>query len=133
VGKGKIRRRDVIEDLSVNDSAHRRLQGQLNVSVVEVRHLDFVNRSTRLVAVSLRVKRAARENEARELVCSHLRRSVVARLRRPSAARGNRKAEKESPKEERHRQGSNKFRKIISAAPERKTPEPLSMVGKCVL
>jgi hypothetical protein len=45
VDKGKFRHRDAIKDLSVNDSARRRLRAQVNMSsVAEVRRLDFVNR-----------------------------------------------------------------------------------------
>ena len=133
VGRDKSRRRAATEDLSVNDSARRRLAAEVNTSsAAEVRRLVFINLSTPLVAVGLRVKRAASENEARALIFSRLRRSVVARLREPSAGRDNRKAERRRHQKKRHRLGTNNFAALTAPAPERETPEPFRFQSRVV-
>ena len=134
-------------------SARRRLLAQLNMSnVAEVRHLDFVNRSRRLLVAEPQVRRAAKEKECRALMVSRLRHnstrsrsrrsssSKVARLPQPITARatGSRKVETRNNQKKRHRHGHNNFGAITPAAPERETPEPLflerasSCSGVCV-
>ena len=118
----------------VSGSERRRLLAQLNISsVAEVRHLDFINRSRRLLVAEPRVRRAAKEKECRALMVSRLRHnstrsrrrssssSTVARLPQPITARatGNRKVETRDNQRKRHRHGRNNFGAITPAAPER--------------
>ena len=132
VGQDRLRRRVTREDSSVSGSARRRLWAQLNISNVEpVRHLDFGNRSRRLLVAEPRVRRAAKEKECRALMVSRLRHnstssrssgSTVARLPQPITARhtGSRKVgNKKQPKDQRPRRGHNNFGAITPAAPER--------------
>jgi len=116
----------------VSGSERRRLLAQLNISsVAEVRHLDFINRSRRLLVAEPRVRRAAKEKEIRALMVSRLRHnstrsrrrssSTVAHLPQPITARatGNRKVETRDNQRKRHRHGRNNFGAITPAAPER--------------
>ena len=116
--KGKFRHRDAIKDLSVNDSARRRLRAQVNViSVAEVRRLDSVSRSPPRQVAVLQVKHGAKEKECRALLVSRPRHrsssssSEAARLPQPIAARGraSRKVGRREPQKKRHRQGHINF------------------------
>jgi hypothetical protein len=130
VGQDRFRRRVKREDLSVSGSARRHLWAQLNVSNGEpVRHLDFGNRSRRLLVAEPRVRRAAKGKECRALMVSRLRHNSassrssgrkVARLPQPITARGagSRKVETRSNQKKRHGQGRNNFGAITPAAPE---------------
>jgi len=138
VDQGKFRRRDATEDLSVNDSARRRLPGQVNrISAAEGRRLDFVNRSRRRQEADLQVKHAAKEKECRAPMGSRHRHnhnnhhhhnnnnsssSEAARL--PQPIRDNdsdrrKVGRKGQPKKHRSR-GHNRSETIIDAAPERR-------------
>ena len=132
VEQGRLRRRVTREDLSVSGSARRHLWAQLDISNVEpVRHLDFGNRSRRLLVAEPRVRRAAKEKKRRALMVSRLRHnstrsrrrsssSTVVRLPQPITARatGNRKVETRDNQKKRHRHGHNNFGAITPAAPE---------------
>jgi hypothetical protein len=130
VGQDRFRRRVTREDLSVSGSARRRQWAQLNISNVEpVRHLDFGNRSRRLLVAELRVRRAAKEKERRALMVSRLRHNStssrssgrkVARLSQPITARAtdSRKVGRRDNQRKRHRHGHNNFGAITPAAPE---------------
>jgi hypothetical protein len=130
----------------VSGSERRRLLAQLNMSsVAEVRHLDFINRSRRLLVAEPRVRRAAKEKECRALTVSRLRHnntrsrrrsssSTVARLPQPITARrkDSRKAGRRDHQKKRLRQGRVNFGAITPAASERKVPEPLFYVDTSV-
>jgi hypothetical protein len=131
----------------VSGSERRRLLAQLNMSsVAEVRHLDFINRSRRLLVAEPRVRRAAKEKECRALMVSRLRHnstrsrrrrrssSTVARLPQPITARrkDSRKAGRRDHQKKRLRQGRVNFGAITPAASERKIPEPLFYVDTSV-
>ena len=139
-GQDRLRRRVTREDLSVSGSARRHLWAQLNISNVEpVRHLDFGNRSPRLLVAEPRVRRAAKGKECRALMVSRLRHNSassrssgrkVARLPQPIKARptGSRKVENKKQKNQHPCRGHNSFGAITPAAPERETPEPLFLL-----
>ena len=130
-GQDRLRRRVTREDLSVNGSARRHLWAQLNISNVEpVRHLDFGNRSRRLLVADPRVRRAAKGKECRALMVSRLRHNStssrssgrkVARLPQPIKARptGSRKVENKKQKNQHPCRGHNSFGAITPAASER--------------
>ena len=125
--------RHLSEDLSVSGSG-RRLPAEVNMSsAVEVRRPDFVNRSPRHPVADVQMKRAPNKKECSALTLSRRRRpstssNEAARLPQPITARdtGSRKAERRDNQKKRHRQGRDNFAAIRAAAPERKTPEPLS-------
>ena len=125
--QGNLRRRGGTEDLSVSGSARLRLPAQVDVSSVgEVRHPDSINQSPRNQLGDLRVKHAAKEKECRAPMVSRPRHnssrsSEASRLLQPITARdtGSRKVERRNNQKKRHRQVSNNFVAIKSAAPER--------------
>ena len=131
VEQDRLRRRVTREDSSVSASARRHLWAQLNISNVEpVRHLDFGNRSRRLLVVEPRVRRAPKEKECRALMVSRLRHnstssprsgSPVARLPQPITARhkDSRKVGNKKHKNQHPSRGLNNFGAITPAAPER--------------
>ena len=130
VDQGKFRRRGATEDLSVNDSARRRLPVQVNrISAAEVRRLDFVNRSRRRREADLQVKHAAKEKECRAPMGSPHRHnnnsssssSEAARLPQPIRAndRDSRKVGRKEHQKKRRGRGHNRSETIIDAAPER--------------
>ena len=127
--KGKFRHRDAIKDLSVNDSARRRLRAQVNViSVAEVRRLDSVSRSRPRQVAVLQVKHGAKKKECRALMVSrpsHNSNSTsssneAARLRQPITDRGraSRKVGRRNNQKKRHRHAHNNFGAITPVAPE---------------
>ena len=124
--KGKFRHRDAIKDLSVNDSARRRLRAQVNViSVAKVRRLDSVSRSRPRQVAVLQVKHGAKKKECRALMVSRPRHSSsssneAARLRQPITDRGraSRKVGRRNNQKKRHRQGRINFGAITPVAPE---------------
>jgi hypothetical protein len=140
VGQDRFRRRVTRGDLSVSGSARRPLKAQLNASNVEpVRHLDFGNRSPRLLVADPRVKRAPNKKECRALTLSRLRHNStssrssgrkVARLPRPITAKAtdSPKVDRRGNQKKRHGQGRNNFGAITPAAPERETPGPLFLL-----
>ena len=129
--RGKVNRIRHRVTMNVYGSARRRLWPQVNTGNAEpVRHLDFGNRSRRLLVAAPRVRRAAKEKECRTLTLSRLRHnstsssssgSKVARLPQPITARatGNRKVETRDNQKKRHRHGRNNFGAITPAAQER--------------
>jgi hypothetical protein len=128
--------------MNVYGSARRHLWAQLNISNVEpVRHLDFANRSPRLLVAEARVSRAAKGKECRALMVSRLRHnstnsprsgSPVARLPRPIKARptGSLQVENKKQKNQHPCRGHNSFGATTPAAPRRETPGPLFLEGK---
>jgi hypothetical protein len=123
---GKVRqgkfRRIASENLSVNDSARRRLPVQGNVNSVAVRRLDFVNRSHPRKVADLQAKRVAKEKEYRARSLSR-NSNELAHLREPNAPRdrdNSRKLGRREHQKKRHRQGRDNFIAITSAAPEEK-------------
>jgi uncharacterized membrane protein YqiK len=138
VEQGKFRRRGATEDLSVNDSARRRLAVQVNrISAAEVRRLDFVNRSRPRQEADLQVKHAAKEKECRAPMGSRHRHhhnnnnkssssssSEAARLPQPIRAndRDSRKVGRKGQPKKHRCLGHNRSETIIDAAPGAKTP-----------
>ena len=137
--KGKFRHRDAIKDLSVNDSARRRLRAQVNViSVAKVRRLDSVSRSRPRQVAVLQVKHGAKKKECSALTLSRRRRpstsssssnnsnssgsssNEVARPRQPitDRARASRKVGRRNNQKKRHRHAHNNFGAITPVAPE---------------
>ena len=130
--RGKVIRIRHRVTMNVYGSARRRLWARLNISNVEpVRHLEFGNRSRRLLVAEPRVRRAAKEKKRRALMVSRLRRnsnsassrsngSRVARLPQPIAARhkDSRKAGGRGNQKKRHSHGHNNFGAVTPAAPE---------------
>ena len=129
--RGKVNRIRRRVTMNVYGSARRRLWARLNISNEEpLRHLEFGNRSRRLLVAEPRVRRAAKEKKRRALMVSRLRHnsttssssgSKVARLPQPITARatGNRKVETRNNQKKRHRHGRNNFGAITPAAQER--------------
>jgi hypothetical protein len=132
--RGKVNRIHHRVTTNVYGSARRHLWARLNISNVEPgRHLDFGNRSRRLLVEEPPVRRAAKEKECRALMVSRLRHnstrsrrrsssSTVARLPQPittAKATGSRKVETRDNQRKRHRHGRNNFGAITPAAPER--------------
>ena len=110
VGQGKLRRRAAIKHRSVNDSGRRRLRAQVTMdNLAEVRRLEFINQSTRLVGAGPRLNRAARENEGRVRMASRPRRNIVARLLRLSIIKASRKVENKRHRKKPRRPGRNNF------------------------
>ena len=145
--RGKVIRIRHRVTMNVYGSARRRLWPQVNTGNAEpVRHLDFGNRSRRLLVAEPRVRRAAKEKERRALMVSRLRHNSTrssrrrrrsssssssssgskgARLPQPITARatGSRKVETRNNQKKRHRHGRNNFGAVTPAAPEREVPE----------
>jgi hypothetical protein len=134
VGQDRFRRRVTSENLSVSGSARRRLLAQLNAdNLAAVHRPDFISRSRLRLVNDLRMKRAPNEKECRALTLSRRRPSTSAssssnsnsnaasRLPQSITARdmGSRKVERRDNQKKRHRQVSNNFVAIKSAAPER--------------
>jgi hypothetical protein len=81
--QAKSRRRDATKDLSVNDSARRRLPTQVKVSsVAEVGRLESVSRSRHRPVAVLQVKHAAKEKERRAPMVSRPSRVAGLRVKR---------------------------------------------------
>ena len=128
--RGKVIRIRHRVTMNVYGSARRRLWARLNISNVEpVRHLEFGNRSRRLLVAEPRVRRAAKEKDRRALMVSRRRSnsarsrsngSPVARLPQPIAARpkDSRKAGRRDNQKKRHRHAHNNFGAITPVAPE---------------
>jgi len=142
VEQGKFRRRVTSKDLSVTGSARLRLPAQMNVnSAAEVHRLDFIGRPRLRLVADQQVKHAAREKERRAPMVSRRNSNnnnnnsssgdnnsnssnsskEVARLPQPITAsdRVSRKVGRRGNQKKRHRQGSNNFVAITTAAPER--------------
>jgi hypothetical protein len=134
VEQGKFRRRVTSKDLSVSGSARLRLPAQMNVnSAAEVHRLDFIGRPRLRLVADQQVKHAAREKERRAPMVSRRRNNnnnnnnssssskEVARLPQPitNSDRVSRKVGRRGNQKKRHRQGSNNFVAITTAAPER--------------
>jgi len=127
VGQDRLRPRVTREDSSVSGSARRRLWAQLNISNVEpVRHLDYGNRSPRLLVAQPRMRRAPNEKECRAFTLSRRRPSAssssneAARPRQPITDRGraSRKVGRRNNQKKRHRHAHNNFGAITPVAPE---------------
>ena len=125
-----FRRSVAVEDPSVSDSAHRRQQARVRMSIAAQnrdRNLRFASQSRRRPLAHLRVKRAAREKEGkapmvnlaghhhqeveRPLLASHP--EVEHLVPPPRAARDSQSTERSNQRKERRRQGHNNSGSII--------------------
>ena len=132
-----FRRSVAVEDPNVSDSARRRQQARVRMSIAAQnrdRNLRFASQSRRRPLAHLRVKRAAREKEGKapmvNLVGHHqeVERRLLAGqpgvehlVPPPRAARDSQSTERSNQRKERRRQDHNNSGSIICSGSGRKT------------